>query len=435
MNSYLLQYLLFACYTAVGFLLIRRIRFFHPEGIPKGWVSAAFGLKIAAGLLLWLVYTYYYTDRQNADIYKYFDDGTILWSVFRESPADFFRILFSFQNEEARFDQWYGQMNNWYGIYPTNLYGDGHILIRFNAVVRFISLGSLPVHTLVMVFLSFSGLMALYHVFSAELPERKPLLFGLLFLFPSLLFWSSGVLKEGLILFAGGMALYHLDRLLKHRIRLWSVMMLLLSLLILRYSKFYLFALMLPLMVAYTWVFLTRGKYAVWKYAGVLLLTFGIGLSLQYLNPYNNIPEILANKHNDFIRIAREQQAGSLFSVQEYDGSWMQLVWAMLPGFLQTLVRPLPWETFHWLSLPAMLENLVIWTMLVMMLLRYKRPSENNLLILCILFFVLVYTLAGIMAPVSGALVRYKVPALPFLIFLFLRLSKAWSLRWLSKAP
>lgn len=424
MSSIILQYLLFACYTALGFLLIWKIRFFHPVGIPKGWIYAAFGLKIIAGLLLWFVYTYYYTERQNADIYKYFDDGTILWSVFKESPADFFRILFSFRNEEARFDQWYGQMNNWYGIYPTNLYGDGHIMIRFNALVRFISMGSLPVHTLVMVFLSFSGLMALYHVFSAELQERRTLLFGLLFLFPSLLFWSSGVLKEGLIVFAGGMALFHLDRLLKHRIRLWSVLMLLLSLLILRYSKFYLFALMLPLMVAYTWVSLTRGKYAVWKYAGVLLLTFGIGLSLQYLNPYNNIPEILANKHNDFIRIAREQQAGSLFSTQEYDGSWMQLVWAMLPGFLQTLVRPLPWETFHWLSLPAMLENLVIWTMLLLMLLRYRRPSENNLLILCILFFILIFTLAGIMAPVSGALVRYKVPALPFLIYIFLAMSR-----------
>jgi len=320
-NNPVLQYLLFATYALLLFLLIRKMKFFRLEGIPAWWISGAFGMKIAAGMLLYFIYTYYYTDRPNADIYKYFDDGNILYGVFWESPADFFRILFSFDNEQAYFHRWYGQMNNWYGIYPTNLYGDGHIMIRFNAVARFISLGSLPVHTLFMAFLSFAGLTGLYRLFSDSLPQRKRLLFLLLFLFPSILFWSSGVLKEGLILFAGGMLVYHTSAILKKDYPWWRFALVAASLIILRYSKFYLFALMIPLIVAYSWVYLTGGRKVVLKYGLMLLLTFGSGLMLQFINPYNNIPEILSTKHNDFIRIAQEQQAGSLFSEQTFDAS------------------------------------------------------------------------------------------------------------------
>jgi len=422
-NNLILQYLLFAVYASVFFLLIRKMAFFRLEGIPKAWISGAFGIKVLAGIMLYLVYTYYYPDRQNADIYKYFDDGNVLYRVFWESPADFFRIMFSFDNEQAYFHRWYGQMNNWYGIYPTNLYGDGHIMIRFNALARFISLGSLPVHTLFMAFLSFSGLIGLYRLFSEHLANRSQALFLLLFLFPSLLFWSSGVLKEGLILFAGGMLLYHTSKILQRDKILRRILPILISLILLRYSKFYLFALMVPLILAYSWVYLTGGRRALVKYGLMLLATFGIGLMLQFFNPYNNIPEILSTKHNDFIRIAQEQEAGSLFSEQTFDASWSQLIKAMIPGFFNTLIRPLPGEGLTLLSLLSMLENLMIWSMVLLIIFRFRKPSDTNLVLFSLLFFVLIFTLVGIMSPVSGALVRYKVPALPFLVFLFQQLT------------
>jgi len=80
-------------------------------------------------------------------------------------------------------------------------------------------------------------------------------------------------------------------------------------------------------------------------------------------------------------------------------------------------------EGFSWLSLISMLENLLIWAMLLLILFRFRKPTDPNLVLFSLLFFVLIFTLAGIMSPVSGALVRYKVPALPFLVFLCMQLT------------
>jgi len=51
------------------------MEFFSIEGLSRKEISAIFILKIIAGVVLYLIYTYYYTDRKSADIFKYFDDG------------------------------------------------------------------------------------------------------------------------------------------------------------------------------------------------------------------------------------------------------------------------------------------------------------------------------------------------------------------------
>lgn len=422
MNNLYIEIGLCLAYSLLFVLLIRKIRFFQLQNIPHSWISGAFILKVLSGIILYLVYTYYYPERYNADIYKYFDDGNILYKALWENPYDFFRIMFSIDNESPYFHRYYGLMNNWYGIYPTNLYGDGHIMIRFNALVRIISFGYLPVHTIIMAFLSFTGLIAFYNLFSGSLADRKRLLFLCLFLFPSLLFWSSGVLKEGLIIFSGGMLLYNWNFILKGRFAWWRITVILFSLVVLRYSKFYLFAIFVPLLLAYTWVELTKGRRLILKYFIVILIAFLTGLSLRFFNPYNDIPEILSTKHNDFIRIANDQNAGSLFSNKQIGPSWKQLLSETVPGFFSTLLRPFPWEQSSLIALPAILENIIILLGISFCLLDFRKPPEPNQFMFCIMFILICFSLSGIIAPVSGALIRYKVPALPFLLFALMQI-------------
>ena len=136
----LLEVLLVAAYASFFLFLISRMKFFECEGISRKTIQCVFILKIFFGFCLYLIYTYYYTDRSTADIYKYFDDSKVLFDALFIHPKDYFQMLFGIDNDAPYFDVYYNQMNHWYREYDSNLYNDSHTIIRFNAAVRLLSL-------------------------------------------------------------------------------------------------------------------------------------------------------------------------------------------------------------------------------------------------------------------------------------------------------
>ncbi|MFT3886539.1 MAG: hypothetical protein QM724_14285 [Flavobacteriales bacterium] len=187
--------LLAAGYAALFLYVIRRWGFFTAPGLPRRTIGALFLLKIAAGTLLWYIYTYHYTDRATADIYKYFDDGNVLFrALSSDHPVDYARMLFGVDNRAVHLNtDYYMVMNNWYRQYEGNLYNDAHTLIRFNAFVRLFSFGVYHVHTVFACFLGLIGLTALYKAFVPYLAGAERALTVSIFLLPSVLFWGSGV--------------------------------------------------------------------------------------------------------------------------------------------------------------------------------------------------------------------------------------------------
>ena len=137
-----MEIILCTAYTAFFIFLIYKMKFFEAEGLSKRAISFFFLLKVAAGIALWAIYTFYYTDRSTADIYKYFDDSKVLFDALNEKPVDFLKMLFGIANDSPYFDaHYYTVMNHWYKEFESNLFNDAHTVIRFNAFVRLFSLG------------------------------------------------------------------------------------------------------------------------------------------------------------------------------------------------------------------------------------------------------------------------------------------------------
>ncbi|MCC6690138.1 MAG: hypothetical protein IT235_01270, partial [Bacteroidia bacterium] len=153
-------------------------------------------MKIAAGTCMWYIYAYHYSDRSTADIFKYFDDSKVLFDALFTSPPDFFKMLFGISNNTSHFAQYYDQMNNWYNKYNSNLYNDSHSIIRINAFMRLFSIGCYHVHTVFISFMTLCGLAGTYHFFNDGLKDKPRVLAIILFLITSVLFWTSGVVKE-----------------------------------------------------------------------------------------------------------------------------------------------------------------------------------------------------------------------------------------------
>lgn len=407
-------------YVILFMLLIYRMSFFRLPYIQKEAVWGAFWAKIIAGIFLTYIYTSYYTDRSTADIFKYFDDSLVMYEAAFTHPSDFFRMLFGIGNDTPYFNTaYYDRMNWWYRESAGNIFNDSHVIIRFNTVFRFLSGGNFHVHTLFMCMISFSGAVALYRFLTAYISNRPVTLYIISFFIPSTLFWSSGLLKEGIVLFSIGYILYGLY-LARERVRSgWIFFAIAAGLLY--YIKFYLLATILP--AALIFVFYKNAKVHHFLFAPFLL--FLLLLALGYVFPSFQVFSLIELKQTAFKELAMLQQAGSslyLPDLKQISDYLITLPYALY----HTFILPFPIFSGGPLVLFSGIENLLFWLLVLLAFIFPKRlkEAEKRLIYFSIIFTCSVFLLIGYTVPVLGAIVRYKSPLLPFLYlipFLFIQ--------------
>ncbi|MFT5279478.1 MAG: hypothetical protein ACI9P8_001115 [Bacteroidia bacterium] len=484
------EIILSAGYVGLFLWLISKWSFFKRLEVPIIWIQGAFLLKVLSGVFLYLIYTRYYTDRFTADIFKYFDDSMVIYSAVFDNPSDFFRMMCGIGNDNAYFnDTYYDVMNNWNRPYGSSLGNDTHSIIRFNAITRFISLGYYNVHSVVLNFLSLIGLAGIFLFLKRLVPNTPRILFVLVFLFPGVLFWGSGVLKEGLLFFGLGMMLYCVTRALpvsedeesEYRWVFWVG--LILSFVFLTSVKSYVLIAIVPGILALRvsqWRKIKNAKPVIGSYLAGLI----VALSLGYISPELNGIQRLVDKQKDFIALATggtyvkttSRQADTLYILPDHHANlefnsnrtsalMMENVEAVhwsdaklfdmepqvlmqgeefevlldlgnagskidIPvlesnpisflinapvAFVNGLLRPFPWEARSPFMLLALIENLILMILFGLMLWKFSSANVNwQIWWIAILFALVIILLTGWVTPVIGAIVRYKVPALPF---------------------
>jgi hypothetical protein len=405
--------------------LIGSLSIFKNSPFSTSSLKFAFSLKVIAGILLFLIYTFYYTDRQTADVFKYYDDGEILGNAATKHPIDFIKIMLGVEDQYLK-DQYLNKMDYWFRPYDHGLRNDNRIVIRINAVLHILSFGNYFLHALIFIFLSFLGLFFMAKLFY-DISESKIKAYVAAFLIPSVFFWSSGVLKEALLIFALGIFCWAVYKLAKAFS--WSTLCLLLvGFGLLSSLKIYvLFALLPALLFWFIWM-----KFQLfWKalltflIAGVVLY-FGVTL----LHPNFDFISLLVGKQHDFINLAKTYHAGSAIHM-DYLGnnSW-------------SILKAIPLALFHVFTLPwfshvksplylfSIFENLIFFSLIPLSIFYFEKPNKSSMkfIVFSLIFMLTLFTIIGLTTPVIGALVRYKMPALPFLFFVLLSFIKLKSI-------
>lgn len=416
--------LLSAGYIALLLFVIRRSRFFALPELRKRHLAGIFLVKVAAGTALWWIYTFHFTDRSTADIYKYFDDSKVMYDALWTAPSDFLRMLFGIANDNAHFSgSYYHVMNNWMRKYESNLANDSHTMIRFNALVRVFSGGHFSVHTVFAAFLAFTGMTAICKAFAAYLPGRRVLLYVAVFLLPSVLFWASGVIKESLLLFALGLLLWKLFAAMEGRARWSDAVVVAPLLLLLFFLKFYVLLSMVPALIALAWCRLRPGR-AFLKYGIALVASCAIALHIHHVIPGFNILQVLWWKQHDFIGLARLMDSGSFVMPPAMEPSLGSFLKNAPYALYMCFLGPLAHVGQGPLGLLSAVETAVILLAVVFLLARRQRQGIDLALVLFCLCFALALALViGWTTPVVGAIVRYRVPLLPFVLIAALLLT------------
>lgn len=423
-----MEFLLTLTYTFLFIYIIYKMDFFEVEGLSKKNISALFILKIIAGLALWAIYTFYYTDRSTADIYKYFDDSKILSDALWTNPSDYFKLISGIGNKTPAFDHYYSEMHYWARKIDSNIYNDSHTIIRFNALVRLFSFGYYNVHTVVICFLSLTGLTAIYKTFIPHLRDKQRELILAVFLLPSVLFWGSGVLKEGLIFFALGLLIYYSNKLFS----LKAILICLAVAFLLAFSKFYVWLAIIPGLVFIVWINKTNTKYLLLKFILIIGLIGAIGLNIDSFTSVQNPLVTLSQKQYEFNQLAFGNLtdannkpipvAGSIIKINTLEPTLSSFIRNAPEALKNTLLRPYITELRSPLMLMAGLETLFILVIILFCLIFIKniRTIQWEYFIFCMSFVIIQFLIIGETTPILGAVGRYKTIALPFLVIAFL---------------
>lgn len=415
-----MELLLTLAYSAFFIFLIGKLKFFVLDGISLNTIKIAYILKIAAGVSVGLIYTYYYTDRLTADTFKFFDDSKILFDSLQMKPFDFLRMVSGIGAGSAELQPYYDKMTNWYDTFSP--YNDNRTLIRLNAFLRIFSFGYYYVHVVFVCFLSLSGIIAVVKVFSREYPQKSFEIFAVFLLLPSVLFWGSGLLKDSLVVFSMGLVLYWFDQLLNSgQLKINQITMLIFSMFLLMITKFHVFVLILPLLTAW-WVCVTTGFKPYLVFCSATLSFFILIVAISFLFPEWNMAVRLAQKQEAFFNLASVTTAGSFIAIPKLEPDFISFILNAPAGFIFCLTRPFITDGGSVLIMVSAIENMVILLFCgyALFKLKFIEIKDKVLPWFSIFYTITFFVLIGSVTPVLGAIVRYKAQALPFLVVFFI---------------
>lgn len=359
-------------------------------------------------------------------------------------------------------------------------YNDNRVVIRLHSLLHFIAFDSYYVHALFSCFLSFTGVFFLYRAFQEFFIGKEMLLLLIFCFFPTLWFYTGAVLKEGLVLFTLGCTIFSLKKIIYRRagVRtvLWLIFLLFICCLLKPYllcfsafcfTVFFLIhryqarfkvllftaAICIIIFSANVFSILVKQKslsdaaferqhiFAAAARGGIFLLDAVKFVRLEYDStlvkrsgpgyytikqqvPYiywehtHQQDTLFCEANTDTLTryqlVYQLEKSGSNLSPGIYSGSLLHLVASCL---YYSLFHPFFIHASGALQLAASFENLVIFFSLVILLWGFIRNKKDYFLPLIFLFFALALcVLVGVTTPNSGAIFRYRSPAVIFIL-------------------
>jgi hypothetical protein len=446
---------------------------FKTNGLSRTDLLIGWGIKVLFGVLFMIIHTKIYgIGEVTVDWEEYMEDSMTLNQVAYQSFGDYLRFLFG-TNTEAAVGHYLANTHHW-SAGDLDLMNDSRNVLRINSLIVFISNGNVYVHILIFSFFSFIGLREIFQAFRERIFYNKRLFWFALFLFPTLSFWTSSVLKEPLMILGFAFILNALFGGLSVKSRLWRFA--LGFVLMLGFKPYVLGCLLLsiPVFLLGKWVFRKRVLLAPLTMLAGLALVFTLFSGLR-----KNVTHRLTRMQFDFINVGRGgmhayadscfyyfrtdqfadleftdkgvqakkdltakkvtfgmsypfrdirlkpgegpwsvvfigEACGSYIEVTPIGNDFGQLLKNIPEALSNAAFRPTFRDPGGKLKILSFLETIALFLLLTFGLWYNRKnrpPEEKNILVFLITFSVVLLVLIGWTTPVLGAVVRYRMPA------------------------
>lgn len=382
--------------------------------------------KLVGGVAFCLIYFYYYG---GGDTIIYFYSGVAMRNMALEDPVEYLRQLFGDNSMQALTS---------YTLNTAKPFGFMFLDDRTFTVVRIASLLALAtfnsylISTLLIATASFFGVWACYRTFVSYFPQLSgPIATGFLFM-PSSVFWGSAILKDTVTFSAVCWWVHAVDEIFfKRRRMVGRSAILVVSGMLMIMVKPYIF--MVLLAATLLWIFyfrVVRIRNVLFKFVllPIVMLLFA-GSTLFILSKLggalgqfslDNALQSIEMTQSDMVR--SEQYGTNSFNVGKLDGTWWGLFAKFPIATNAALFRPYIWECNNFAMYLSGLENTWVLGMAALALLRagprffLRCIGGVPILLMSTIFALLFAFVCGVSTPNFGALVRFKIPMVPFFI-------------------
>ena len=371
------------------------------------------------------IYLFYYG---YGDTIAYFESTNAMANLFYQSPAKYFEVMFSAPTIEIR-----SLFSDRTGYPYGYMFYDSHtfMVIKLTSVFTIMTGKSYYLTSLILSYISYFGLWKLFLVFRQYAPQIENKLAWAILYFPSPLFWGGGVSKDTYTLTATALFVYcaHEFFIMKKRKTITVVLLLISSWLIVS-IKPYIFLVLFP--GGLLWIFydkFQRIKSPLITFVLFPLLILGVTFLSYYVlgTLSGSMSKFSVDKAFETAAVTnhdlkQEYYGGSSFDIGDFDGTASGMLPLFFPAINAGLFRPFIWEGKSVVLLMAGLENafLLFFTLYILYKTKvkgaFKIIFKNPLLLFCITFTILFAFMIGLTTSNFGALVRFKIPILPFFV-------------------
>ena len=379
--------------------------------------------KLVGGIGLALVYTIYYP---GGDTLQYYWDSLAFQKLIFVDFKSFWYVLTSkadisnyyYFSDETGYPAYCRDPKSWF-------------VVKISLFIVGFSMQSYLITTILCSAFSFIGIWKLFRVFAQEFPAiQKEMAISFLFV-PSVFFWGSGLLKDTFTLAALGFFISGAyNTLFKNKKVFGGLFSMLLSGFVIVSIKPYILVGLVPSLILWI-IFKYLQKIEVATLRSIsfpLLLVLGVAFGYAFLQIMGD--SLQEYKLDSFLDKAAVNQKdlksdyhkGNSFDIGEFDPSVQGILNKFFIATFSAIYRPMIFEVNNAVMFLASIENLLILilTIRVLWYIRlfrfFKYLKSHHLLMFAFSFAILFAFFIGLSTSNFGALVRYKIPCMPFYI-------------------
>lgn len=379
-------------------------------------------VKIGGGFIFCCIYCFYY---DGGDTTGYWESAGILNNMISKNFPVYLDIM---AGNLTNVNLYYFDSTTGFPDYWRD--DQSFSTVRFTSILYLLTIKSYFTCTLLVSALTFAGVWRLYLMFVREFPGLEKQFATAILFFPSLVFWGSGIMKDTFTLSAACWFTYstYMIFIKKEKI-LPNLFWLVATTYVMVSFKPYIFIALLP--GALIWVSFKRiqaVKNPVFRFliAPLIISVFFVGGSFvlgslaSNLKQYSSVEGVLNKAITNQNDLKQAYYQGNSFDIGEFDGSVSGVISKFPLAITAGLFRPFIFEARNPVMLISGIENtfLLIFTMVFLFkvgpikVLRYifKEP----LLLFSLTFAIFFAFGIGLSTSNFGALVRYKIPCIPF---------------------
>lgn len=387
---------------------------FQRETTLKKFFLPALVVKLSAGICLGLVYTYYYTV---GDTLVFYEDGYNLAQLCRSDPSSYLDFLFKPDALTVP------------GIQFNSTDQRTILMVKIASVFCLLSFDNYWIITSYITLISFFASWYLVRQIHLAFPDTTGSAVLAFLFFPSVTFWTSGLIKEAIAM----ASLYFICGVF---VRVWvgwriSIIVSLttfIAIYLLWGLKYYFAGIFLAVIIAtllhrfLSWRFqnIFHGVRGLVAWFTILLILIG---GVTFLHPNfksHRLLTVMVQNYHEFHRLSKPENVIHFDNLQPTAAS---MIFNSPKALFAGLFRPIFFDAGNFFSFVMSIENICLLIMSFFALKFVRRlvsPGAGVLLSAIVVYVILLAIFITLSTPNLGTLARYRVGYLPFFVFLIL---------------